>query len=107
MEIFVDFLNHAILINNTDLIYETLITIQLFVENTKEFIGLFLNSDILNITIKLIKSKAIYIDRIHQLSFSLIGDLLLGNTEECKVKIFQKILVYFISQYSRFGFVVL
>ena len=68
-----------------DLLYESLNTILLFVENSKHLIGYFLGKDLVNILIKLIKNNELKNYRIHRSSFSILGDLFLGSEEEIKV----------------------
>jgi hypothetical protein len=78
-------LNDAINEKVTELLYETLCTIQLFVEKNTQLIGDFLKYDIVKILLNLINSNIITIYRVHQLCFSLLGCLLLGTQDECKV----------------------
>ena len=87
IDIFMKLLNDSIANQKTDLLYECLPVITLIVENSKNMIGEFLKNDLVNILVKLISVNPISIYRVHQQCFTLLGCLLLGSPEECKVSI--------------------
>ena len=80
--------NEAIQNQLNKLLEELLSTIQLLVERNTKIISELLNKNIVNLLLNLINSTIINKFKIHKLSFSLIGCLLLGNPEECKVSKF-------------------
>jgi hypothetical protein len=78
-------LNEAMCNQNYELLDETLTSIQILVERNTKTISEFLNKNIVKLIINLINSTVINNHKTHKLCFSLLGCLLLGTVEECKV----------------------
>jgi hypothetical protein len=77
--------NEAMCNFDYELLNETLTLIQNLVERNTKIISEFLNKNIVKLIINLINSTEINKNKTHKLCFSLIGCLLLGTVEECKV----------------------